>query len=85
MDNYQMLRPMIEGGVFPAFGMRPDKPMQLIALEDIAAVALISLESPDECLGKAIEIAGDELTTKQVAAVFSNVIGRPSGGAGRTD
>lgn len=77
MDNYEMLRPMIEGGVFPAFGIRADKAMQVIALDDIAAFAAIAFAHPDDYLGTALEIAGDELTTLQVAAVFSRVLQRP--------
>jgi uncharacterized protein YbjT (DUF2867 family) len=34
---------------------------------------------PDRFIGKAIEIAGDELTNPDIAATFGRVMGRPAG------
>lgn len=77
MDNYTFLRPMILNGIFPSFGLRPDKTMQLVTIADVAAFAFLAFANPERYLGAALEIAGDELTSSQTAAVFSRVIGRP--------
>ncbi len=37
----------------------------------------MAFAQPDQFLGKTIELAGDELTEEQIAAVFTRVIGRP--------
>ncbi len=77
MENYNGVRPVILGGVFPTFGLRPEKTLQLLALDDLGAFAAIAFAHPDEYLGRALELAGDELTAPQIAAVFSRVLGRP--------
>lgn len=59
------------------YGVRPSKTVQLIAVEDIAAFVALAFERPEEFIGKAIEIAGDELTMPQQAEIIGRVIGRP--------
>lgn len=76
MENYNWVRPLIRNGIFLKSGMRPDKTWQLIAVDDIGAFAALAFGQPDKFIGKAIEIAGDELTEKEIAAVFSRVIGK---------
>ena len=58
-------------------GLRPEKDVQSIAVEDIAVFAALAFANPQDFLGKTIELAGDELTEAQTAEVFSKVIGRP--------
>lgn len=41
------------------------------------AFVAMALVTPQEFLGKTIELAGDELTEAQIAATFAKVIGRP--------
>lgn len=77
MDNYNWSRPYILSGTFTGFGLRPDKGLQIIAAEDIGVFAALAFASPDEFLGKTLEIAGDELTEPQIAGTFTKVIGRP--------
>jgi len=77
MENYNWTRANILNGTFQGFGLRPDKTIQIIATEDIGVFAELAFASPQEFLGKTIELAGDELTEHQIAQVFSKVIGRP--------
>ncbi len=56
--------------------IRADKRCQLIASDDIGEWAALAFRRPDAFIGKALEIAGDELTNPQIAAAFSRVMGR---------
>lgn len=47
-----------------------DVPLQMIAVDDIGAVAAAALPDPARVPAGAVEIAGDELTGEQVARVF---------------
>jgi len=58
-------------------GLRPEKGLQSIAVEDVAAFVALAFEHREEYLGKTIELAGDELTEAQIADTFTKVIGRP--------
>lgn len=78
MENYYIPaveKALIGGTLLDA--VRPDKPYQLICADDIGAFAALAFARPDAFIGKAIEIAGDELTNPAIAATFSRVIGRP--------
>jgi uncharacterized protein YbjT (DUF2867 family) len=77
MDNYNWSRPQITNGAFGAMGLRPDKGMQLIAVDDVGAFVALAFDDPQTYLGQTIELAGDELTEAEVAATFTKVIGRP--------
>lgn len=77
MDNYFWQQAAISNGVFSSFGLRPEKTMQTIAVEDIGEFAALAFENPSAYLGKTIEISGDELTEAQMAAILAKVIGRP--------
>ena len=56
---------------------RGDKPYQTIATDDIGAFVALAFERPSEFIGKALEIAGSELTNVEAAQVFSRVLGKP--------
>ncbi|WP_433246392.1 NmrA/HSCARG family protein [Streptosporangium sp. CA-135522] len=85
---HTILRPVmfmenhIEGpfGVFgetPLLGMIPaHATVQLIAVTDIGAFAGLAFADPDTYLGKAIEIAGDELTRQQLVTAIEEAVGR---------
>ncbi len=77
MDNYNWSRPQILSGTFETRGLRPDRTLQMIAVDDIGAFVRLAFERPEEFLGRALELAGEELTEAQIVAVFSRVIGRP--------
>jgi uncharacterized protein YbjT (DUF2867 family) len=57
--------------------IRPDKPYQIIASDDIGQWAALALSRPERFIGKELEIAGDELTNPQIAATFARVLARP--------
>ena len=57
--------------------IRGNKPYQTIATDDIGAFVALAFERPSQFIGKALEIAGSELTNVEAAKVFSQVLGRP--------
>jgi len=77
MDNYNWNRAQILNGTFTGRGLRPEKEVQNIAVEDIGAFAALVFAQPDKFLGKTLELAGDEMTESQIAETFARVIGRP--------
>jgi len=77
MENYNWSRAQISNGLFPSWGLRPEKTLQLVAVEDIGAFVAIVFRKPEEFMGKTIEFAGDELTEPQMAKTLGKVIGRP--------
>jgi uncharacterized protein YbjT (DUF2867 family) len=78
METYYI--PAVEKGILGGKlldPIPPDKPYQLIATDDIGEWAALALTQPQRFMGKAIEIAGDELTNPQIAAAFARVLDRP--------
>jgi uncharacterized protein YbjT (DUF2867 family) len=82
-----ILRPtsFMENYVHPMWGLRdgalttamlPDVMQQLIALDDIGALATFAFERPDLYRGKAIDLAGDTLTPPQIAEAISRATGK---------
>jgi uncharacterized protein YbjT (DUF2867 family) len=77
MENYFWQRAAITNGVVTGWGLRPDKSLQLIAVDDVAAFVELAFANPADYLGHTLELAGDELTEAQIAATLTHVIGRP--------
>jgi uncharacterized protein YbjT (DUF2867 family) len=77
MDNNNWRRAYILSGTYTGMGLRPEKGVQMIAVEDIAVFVALAFANKKDYLGKTLELAGDELTESQTAEVFSKVIGRP--------
>ena len=77
MDNNNWRRAYILSGTYTGMGLRPEKGVQTIAVEDIAIFVALAFTDAKPYLGKTLELAGDELTETQTAEVFSKVIGRP--------
>jgi uncharacterized protein YbjT (DUF2867 family) len=78
MENYyidQVELGLLQGKLVD--GLRPDKPYQTIAADDIGAFVALAFARPDEFIGQELEIAGSELTNLQAAEVFSRVLGKP--------
>jgi uncharacterized protein YbjT (DUF2867 family) len=69
-------RPAILKGSFP-FSVQPDRPLHLITTQDMGRVAAYVMQHPARYVGQAIELAGDVLTPRQMAAEFSQAQGRP--------
>jgi len=70
------LLPGIMGGTL-AMAMPGDRPLQQIAVADIGAFAAVLIERGERVFGKRFNIAGDELTNSDVAAILSRKLGRP--------
>ena len=51
--------------------LHPDTRLQVIAAENIGSFAALAFEQPESFIGKALEIAGDELTMTEIAETFS--------------
>ena len=49
----------------------------MIAVDDIAAIVGVVFAEPDRFIGKAFDIAGDELTLPDAASVLGAAIGQP--------
>lgn len=58
------------------FGAPPEKPVQMIALEDLGAFDTFVLENPTKFRSQRVEIAGDEVTGQQEADILSRRTGR---------
>lgn len=58
-------------------GIRPQTKLQMIAVEDIGRYGALAFERHAELAGQGIDIAGDELTGPQAAAVVAEALGRP--------
>ena len=51
--------------------------LQQIAIEDIGAFAAHVLANPEEFAGKRIDIAGDELSSRESADLLAGILGKP--------
>ena len=67
--------PSIQEGAL-AVGMRPDTKLQMIAVADIGKYGAWAFENHAALNGRALDIAGDELTMPDTAAVLSRAMGR---------
>ena len=76
-NNFPWTRPAILNGAFPSMGLPADKSNQFIAVEDIAVFVSLVLAHPQQYASQTLELAGDELTEPQMAAIFTKVLGRP--------
>ncbi len=56
--------------------LHQDTRLQLIATEDIGSFAALAFEQPTSFIGKALEIAGDELSMTEIVETFSRVMKR---------
>jgi uncharacterized protein YbjT (DUF2867 family) len=77
MDNFATYhRPVLDGAeLMVSIAVRPELPMQLIAVRDIGAFAAIAFERPDQFLGRTVEIAGDVLKPPEIAETFGRACG----------
>lgn len=70
----RLARTIFLGMLYAAMG--PKKTLQLIAVEDIGEIAAIAFAEPAKYLGRAIEIAGDELALPQIQDAFRAKTGK---------
>lgn len=80
MENLKTwFKPEDKDGVHTfTMAMKADRKLQMIAVDDIGAIAAVIFNNPDTYLGKELEIAGDELTIPEVAEIYSKVTGHKS-------
>jgi uncharacterized protein YbjT (DUF2867 family) len=78
MDNFLSMAPTVEGDELVLRLPVPDGiKLQMIAARDIGVVAAAALLDP-AAVPAAIEIAGDELTGSEIAAIFGDRVGLPA-------
>jgi uncharacterized protein YbjT (DUF2867 family) len=75
MENWLGMRDRIEGGTL-ALPLRPETRLQMIAVDDIGAFAAMAFEKPGHWQGRAVELAGDQLSMTELAQAFSRMAGR---------
>lgn len=68
-------RPAIDGGTL-ALGMDGGTRLQMVAVADIGKYGRIAFERHEELNGEALDIAGDALTPREMAAALSEAAGR---------
>jgi uncharacterized protein YbjT (DUF2867 family) len=56
-------------------GLQPETVLQMIAVQDIGRYAWLAYEQHQDLNGRAIDIAGDELTMPQTASILSELTG----------
>ncbi|MFI6093877.1 NmrA/HSCARG family protein [Streptomyces sp. NPDC051218] len=61
-----------------ALPVRPDKPMQMVAADDIGVFAALAFGDPQTYVGRQIELAGDEVTFPEIARIYERVTGVPT-------
>jgi uncharacterized protein YbjT (DUF2867 family) len=65
----------VEDGYAIMAPLSPDRPLQGVAVEDIAAFVAKAFSDPDRWIGRKVELAGDERTMPQYAEAISRVTG----------
>jgi uncharacterized protein YbjT (DUF2867 family) len=75
MENYTGGYHLHEGTVTTAF--EPEVPQQIMAVDDVGVFAALAFARPDEWIGRAIDLAGDEVTPRRIAEAIGAAIGRP--------
>lgn len=79
LENIHFMAQPAEGGegkVLP-MGLHPERPLQMIAVDDIGAFAASVFNNPDEYIGRELELAGDELTIPELAQKYAAITGEP--------
>ncbi|ABW10908.1 NmrA family protein [Parafrankia sp. EAN1pec] len=75
MENYSAGYYLRDNAVTAPFAA--DVPQQVIAVDDVAALAASAFARPQEWIGRAIDVAGDELTPVQVTTAICEAIRQP--------
>lgn len=75
MENWLGMKSMVDGGAV-AWPLSPEKRLQMIAVDDIGGFVAMAFEHPGRWQGRAIDIAGDDLSMSQIAQAFTRASGR---------
>jgi uncharacterized protein YbjT (DUF2867 family) len=65
-----------EGKLSITMAMPKNAKLQMIAVDDVGAIAAVVFSNPDEYMGKTLELAGDEITIPEAAAAYSRVLNK---------
>lgn len=77
MQNWaNIFREPILTGTLP-LPFDPDRPLQQISTDDIGRMVATAFADPDKWIGRELDLAGDELTMRQVADLLSRILGQP--------
>jgi uncharacterized protein YbjT (DUF2867 family) len=77
---YDNFNPGMFGSMFAAMwaaSLSPDTKLQMVGVKDIGIFAAKALSEPAEWSGRAVGLAGDELTLAEVKERFERVMGKP--------
>ena len=77
MENFLggWFKPAIDNGQL-AVGIKPTTVLQMIAVRDIGKYGKLAFERAEELNGRALEIAGDQLTMPEAARILTQAAGR---------
>jgi len=75
MENWLGMRDTIEKGTL-ALPLSEDTRLQMIAVDDIAVFVTMAFEHPGRWQGRAVDLAGDELSMAGLAEIFGRLAGR---------
>src|SRR4029077_13522038 len=76
MENFTTVaKPSAEGVLM--LPMKPARKLAMVALKDIGEFGAAAFLRPNDFLGQAIDLAGDELTMSETAAQLTHAMGRP--------
>jgi len=75
MENLLGMRGSIEQGTL-SMPLRPETRLQIVAVDDIGAFAAMAFEHPGHWGHRIMDIAGDELSMREIAEALSARIGR---------
>jgi uncharacterized protein YbjT (DUF2867 family) len=77
MENWEMFgRDSILNGTLMQ-PLSPETKLQQVSVNDVGAFAAMAFAKRSEWIDRAIDIAGDEATMTETAALFSFIVGRP--------
>lgn len=76
MENFMTFAKPSADGVL-MLPMNPSRKLAMVALKDIGAFGAAAFLRPKDFLGQAIDLAGDELTMPETAALLTTAMGRP--------
>ena len=77
MDNF--LLPNFKDGIKQgklAVALEPTTPLQMIAVEDIGRFGRLAFDQWERLNGRSLNLAGDEMTMPEAAAIFTRALGR---------
>ena len=76
MENFTTFaKPSAEGVLM--LPMKPARKLAMVALKDIGEFGAAAFLRPNDFLGQAIDLAGDDLTIPETAALLTKAMGRP--------